>query len=118
MAFKPGQSGNLAGRPKVLKEDKPTNRSLREKAFLELVRKFRPLQAKAIAAAVAVLDNKESQDTNKLKSAALIIGTYKDLIKETYDYKYDLEEAVPMQEENKPVFSLKIVGNEETNEGN
>lgn len=110
MAFQKGVSGNLAGRPKVLKEDKPTNRSLREKALLEMVRKFRPLQAKAIAAAVSVLDNKESQDTNKLKSAALLISTYKDLLKEVYDYRYDEEEAVPMQEDNKPVFSLRVIG--------
>ena len=114
MSFKPGQSGNLAGRPKVLKEDKPTNRSLREKAFLELVRKFRPLQAKAIAAAVSVLDNKESQDSNRLKSAALIIGTYKDLIKETYDYKYDLDEGTPMQEDNKPIFSLTMINGDKS----
>lgn len=114
MAFQKGVSGNTAGRPKVLKEDKPTNRSLREKAFLELVRKFRPLQAKAIAAAVSVLDNKESQDTNKLKSAALIIGTYKDLLKETYNYLYDEEEAVPMQEENKPIFSLTMINGDKS----
>lgn len=113
MAFVKGQSGNLKGRPKVLKEDKPTNRSLREKAFLEMVRKFRPLQAKAIAAAVGILDNKEAQDANKLKASALLITTYKDLIKETYNYLYDSEEAVPMQEENKPIFSLRVIGDKD-----
>jgi len=113
MAFVKGVSGNAAGRPKVVDADKPTNRSLREKAMLELVRKFRPLQSKAIAAAVNILDNKDASENGKLRSAALIIQTYKDLLKETYDYRYDADDAVPMQDDNKPVFSLKIVNTEE-----
>lgn len=114
MAFVKGQSGNLKGRPKVLKEDKPTNRSLRNDAFLKMVRQFKPLQAKALAAAVGIIDNREAQDANKLKAASLIIATYKELLKDLYDYRYDEEEAVPMQEENnKPVFSLKVIGNKD-----
>jgi hypothetical protein len=109
MTFRAGQSGNPLGRPRVKDLDKPTNRSLREKALLELIRKFRPLQTKAIQAAVNILDNKESGDQNKLKSAALIISTYKDLLKDVYDYRYDGDEAEAMQEENKPTFSLHMI---------
>ena len=109
MAFVKGVSGNAAGRPKVVDADKPTNRSLREKAMLELVRKFRPLQSKAIAAAVNILDNKDASENGKLRSAALIIQTYKDLLKETYDYRYDADDAVPMQEDNKPAFTLHML---------
>lgn len=115
MAFQKGVSGNSAGRPKVLKEDKPTNRSLRNDAFLRMVRQFKPLQAKALAAAVGIIDNKDSQDTNRLRAASLIISTYKELLKDLYDYKYDDEEATPMQEENnKPIFSLRVIGENET----
>ena len=114
MAFVKGQSGNPMGRPRVKDIEKLTNRSLREKALLELIRKFRPLQTKAIQAAVNILDNKESADQNKLKSAALIISTYKSLLTEVYDYRYDEEEAEEMQAENQmPKFSLHVINKDE-----
>lgn len=109
MAFVKGVSGNATGRPRVLDADKPTNRSNREKSLLELVRKFKPLQSKAIQAAVSILDNKESNDQNKLKSAALIIGTYKDLLKDLYNPLYDNDEAEEIQPDNKPIFSLRMI---------
>jgi hypothetical protein len=117
MAFQKGVSGNAAGRPKVKTTEKLTNRILRERSFLEMVRKFRPLQAKALAAAVSIIDNKEAQDANKLKAAALLIGTYKDLIKETYDYKYDESENEEMQKaEAMPKFSLHVLTKEESSD--
>jgi len=109
MAFVKGVSGNPAGRSRVLDADKPTNRILREKALMELVRKFRPLQTKAIAAAVQILDNKEASENGKLRSAALIIQTYKDLIKDVYNHQYDDESAEEIQQENKPIFSLRML---------
>ena len=109
MAFVKGVSGNPLGRALVVDKDKPTNRLLRERAYLEMVRKFRPLQAKAIAAAVHILDNKEASENGKLRSAALIIQTYKDLIKEVYDQKYDESLNEPMQEDNKPAFTLHML---------
>jgi hypothetical protein len=113
MAFAKGVSGCPTGRPKVKTEDKPTNRTLREKSLMELVRKFRPLQTKAINAAVHILDSKDASEGGKLKSAALIIQTYKELIKEVYDQKYDEQEAVPIQEDNKPKFSLHMIPSKE-----
>lgn len=113
--FEPGDPRiNRSGRPKLDPNALPqrkTNRKLREAALMELVRKFRPLQTKAIQAAVKILDDERGTEASKLKAAALIIGTYKDLIKEVYDYRYDLEDAeeINKEEEPKPKFSLKMV---------
>lgn len=103
-----GISGNGMGKP-AAKEKLLTNRQLREKAFLELVRKFRPHVSKAVLAAVKIVDSPESADQNKLRASALLITTYKDLIKETYDYRYDEGENEAMQDDNQPIFSLKVV---------
>lgn len=111
--FKGMPSLNPAGRPKkVLEKEKRTNRALRSEEFLNLVRKFRPHLTKAIQAAVKILDNEKANDQNKLRASALIISTYKDLVKELYDFKYDNEEAEEIQEKNAPVFSLKIINND------
>lgn len=108
---------NKNGRPPKSDFDKKgkTNRELREQAFLELVRKFRPLQTKAIQAAVNILDNNQAADQNKLKASALIISTYKSLLAEVYDYRYDEEEAEAMQEANgnQAVFSLRVLEDKE-----
>jgi len=109
MAFVKGVSGNVNGRPKVLDADKPTNKSLRNRSLMELVRKLKPIQTKAIQAAVNILDNKEASENGKLRSAALIIQTYKDLLKDLYDYRYDAEEAEEIQQDNKPAFTLHML---------
>jgi len=47
--FKPGQSGNLKGRPrKDSVTDKPTNRELKERELVMLLRKIKPHVAEAI----------------------------------------------------------------------
>lgn len=99
--------------------EKPTNRQLREKTLIELVRKLRPYQSKAIQAVIKILDNDEASDQNKLKAAALIVSTYKDLVKDVYDYRYDESEAA--EEINKtvtPVFSLKMINTDDDGEKN
>ncbi len=113
-AWKPGISGNPIGRPKRGPLDKPlTNREIRSAELLSLVRKFKPLQAKAIQAAAQILENPESADQNKLKSAALLIQKYRQLLLDTFDYRYDESEAEEVNETNTPVFSLKMINNED-----
>lgn len=107
---------NPHGRPPSDKSEKPTNRVLRQKAFLEVVRKLRPVTGKAIVQAVKILDKQDAADQNKLKAAALLLGEYRTLLKELYDVRYDEEEATPIQEENKPVFSLKMIHGDKTDE--
>ena len=106
------QSPNPAGRPYNDDKEKKTNRALREKAFVQLLRKFEPHQSKAVMTAVRVMDNAEASDQNKLKASALIIGVYKDLLKDAYHKDYDTDQGEEIQD-NSPIFSLRMLGTDE-----
>lgn len=108
-----GVSGNVAGRPKVLNKDKKTNKEIRSAELLALTRKLKPHVSKAIMAAVNILENKEAVDSSKLKASALILATYKELIKDTFHKDYDLDEGEEIQQNNAPVFSLRVLSNKE-----
>lgn len=115
--WQPGVSGNTAGRPKTIDRDKKTNRTLRQEEYLSLVRKFKPHLAKAIRAATNILDDPNSSEAGKLRSSALILQTYKDLVRELYLTAYDDEEGDEIQESNQPKFSLHLLpSNEEVKE--
>jgi len=109
----PAGSINTKGRPKKSEQqdkEKKTNRELRQEELLSLVRKFKPLQTKAIQAAVKVIDNAESNDASKLRAAALLIETHRALLKDLYDYRYDEDVAEEItQDPPAPVFSLKML---------
>ena len=110
----PPGSINTAGRKKKTDEDrnkeKKSNRVLRQEELLSLVRKFKPLQTKAIQAASKILDNNESNDASKLRAAALLIETHRALLKDLYDYRYDEEPAEAITEDPPaPKFSLKML---------
>jgi hypothetical protein len=108
------ESPNKKGRNPGIPTLEKTNRQRRNDAFMDLVRKFKPLQTLAIQAAVKILNDEEANDANKLKSSALIIGTYRDLIKDLYDKNYDDENAEAMNEtDNMPRFSLRMINTEE-----
>lgn len=109
-----GQSANPNGRPRTIDKDKKTNREIRGETLLHLVRKFRPHLTKAINAAVNILDDKDASESGKLRASALIITTYRELVKDVYDLKYDDEEGTEIQEQNKmPTFSLRMIGGED-----
>lgn len=135
--FKPGQSGNPNGRPKALasltepnqkevKENVIDNRLARQRNLMELARKLKPLQAKAIGEAAKILDAPLATENGKLKAAAMIISTYKSLISEIYDPAFDekaeekqqpqpveqIQKEAPKEEKKQPptpIFSLKVV---------
>ncbi len=107
---------NPSGRPPADKSEKPTNRVLRQKAFLEVVRKLRPITGKAVAEAARILNKQDAADQNKLKAAALLLGEYRTLLKELYDVRYDEDEGSPIQEENKPVLSLTVINGDKSKE--
>ena len=113
-AWQPGmQSPNKNGRPKVLDKEKKNNKQLRSDEFMSLVRKFKPHMSRAVMTAVEIMENKESSEAGRLRASALLIQTYKELVAQLYDYRYDADEGEEIQQNNAPVFSLKMIGKEE-----
>ena len=106
------QSPNPAGRPIGDPREKMSNREIRTRSMLQLLRKFSPHQSKAIMAAVKIMDNTEASDQNKLKASALIIQTYRELLNEVYSKDYDNEQGEEIQD-NSPVFSLRMLDHDE-----
>ena len=108
VGFRGGKENiNLKGRSKNV--EKKSNKELRMSAMLQLTRMLRPHLGKAVMTAAKIVDNSESTDQNKLKAAAFLVGLYKDVLKECYDYRYDNDEGEKIQEDNTPVFSLKVI---------
>lgn len=100
---------NAAGRP-AFPNKKLTNRQIREREFLSLLRKLKPLVADSINTAVKIMKNTEAAHANQLKAATIILQAYKDAVEDTYDKDYDAEEGTEAQPKDKaPVFSLSIV---------
>ena len=102
------QSPNPAGRPYNDDKEKKTNREIRTRTMLQLLRKFSPHQSKAIMAAVKIVENEQAADANKLKASALIIQTYRELLNEVYSKDYDDNQGEEIQD-NSPAFSLHYI---------
>jgi hypothetical protein len=104
---------NVKGNPDFGKKryipEKPTNRYLRERELMGLLRKLKPHVAEAIMAAVNIMKNKEAAHANQLKAATILLDQYKQTMKEVYDKDYDEEEAEEVQQQQTPLFSLKLV---------
>lgn len=114
MTFKKGESGNLKGRPK--KEsifEKPTNRELKERELVMLLRKIKPHVAEAIMQAASIMKNEEASHQNQLKAATILLDNYRRLTMDMYDGEEQADEAgVEVQQNNAAVFSLKVVNEE------
>jgi hypothetical protein len=110
---------NSKGNPDIAKyagnrKNKPdgtklTNRELREREFMSLLRKLKPHVADAIMSAVKIMKNQEANHANQLKAATILLQQYRDTMLEVYDKDYDEEVGEEVQQQNSPVFSLKIV---------
>lgn len=105
---------NTKGRPKGIKSKKPTNRDLRERELLMLLRKIRPHVSDAIMQAAKIMKNPEASHANILKSCVILTDAYRRLTLDLYDGTEDEEEATAVvQQDNSPVFSLRMINNEE-----
>lgn len=109
--FKKGVSGNPNGRPKKDRDsDKVTNRELKERELLMLLRKIKPHVAEAIFQAAKIMKNEEAAHQNQLKAAALLLENYRKLSLDLYDGEDIAEqEGTEVQQNNAAVFSLKVI---------
>lgn len=85
------------------------NRRLREKQLLMLSRKLKPHVKKAIETLNELIDNPEIAPAVKFQASKFMLVTNKTLTESIYADKYDEEEQV--EEEQKPVFSLRMISN-------
>lgn len=111
---KPGeidQNINRRGRP-VKTGDKPTNRELRERELVMLLRKIRPHVADSIMEAAKIMKNNQAADQNKLKACTILLDAYRKLTLDLYDGEEPDEVGTEIQEQNTPVFSLKMINTE------
>lgn len=114
MAFVKGVSGNPHGRPRKDGTSK-TNKDLRTEELENMLNKLKPGMGKAIRCATQIIEDRESTESGKLRASALVITTYKELIKELYSEKYDDSEGKELADEDDkaPVFSLTVLSNNE-----
>lgn len=108
------QNINTSGRIDGKKAEPLTNRQIREREFLSLLRKLKPHVAESIKTAVEIMGCKDASDVNKLKAATIILAEYKSALGETYNKDYDEAEGTEVQPTTKAtIFSLTMVKNGE-----
>ena len=107
-----GPSPNPSGRiPNSERENKPTNRELKERELLMLLRKIKPHVAEAIMSAAKIMKNEEASHQNQLKAATILLDNYRRLTLDLYDGDEEKleQEGTEVQQNNAPILSLRIV---------
>lgn len=104
-------SPNKSGRPRKDRLDIKSNKELRTEELEGILNKLKPGMGKAIKCANEIIESKESSEAGKLRASALVIQTYKELIKELYSEKYDESEGQELagEDDKAPVFSLRMI---------
>jgi phosphoenolpyruvate carboxylase len=101
---------NMSGRIDGRKAEPLTNREVRNREFISLIRKLKPHLSSSVKTVMEIIESEDSSDQNKLKSAALVLQIYRELIKDVYSTEYDEQEGQEIQPTNKaPVFSLTMI---------
>lgn len=99
---------NINVRGKIKPNREKSRREIKEQELLSLLRKIKPHIADSVMTASRIMKNAESNDANKLKSAALLISLYKELLKDAYEGGDEEAEGTEVQP-NAPVFSLRMI---------
>jgi hypothetical protein len=107
---------NMEG--KIKSNKSMSRRAIKERELLSLMRKIKPHLADAVNTSVKVMKNDESNDNNKLKSAALIMSFYRELLKDAYAGSDEDGDGTEVQPNNGPVFSLTMLKDSKTVENN
>jgi hypothetical protein len=112
-----GNDPNIYSGPKTMPQDLPklTNRELREKEKMSLLRKLKPDQRKAYKNMLALMDNPDVSPSVRFSATKFIIEMYDGLLDSLYKDKYDEEEGEKIQD-SAPVFSLTMVKNDSNKE--
>ncbi len=110
---------NKLGRPLKKDEKTLTRREAKDKEMLTLARKLKPGAQVALKEALKILNNDKASEAAKLKAAEIYLKYFHLTVNTLYapsaaDEIPESETKVEdVQPDNRPVFSLKIIGNEE-----
>ena len=78
-----------------------------------LLRKIKPHVADAIMSAAKIMKNEEASHQNQLKAATILLDNYRRLTLDVYDEEHANDEGTEIQQQNAPVFSLKVINSDE-----
>ena len=92
---------------------RPTNRQLKDRELLLLMRKIRPLVSDAVLAAAKVVRNEGASDSARLAASKMLLDTYRRLTLDLYADADPEEVGVEVQQQNTPVFSLRVIGEDD-----
>lgn len=96
--------------PKTMPQDLPklTNRELRNKEFMSLLRRLKPHLRKAVNTAIQIMDNDKAPFSVRLAASKFIVDLNKATLNDLYSDKYD-EELGEAVQEDAPKFSLVML---------
>lgn len=107
--FVPGDPRiNRDGRPPIDRSKKLTKREVKNQELLSILRRIKPHLSDSIMTAAKIMKSETAMDANKLKAAVILLNAYKEIVTDVYDNDEDQDEP-SKQEDQTPVFSLKIV---------
>ena len=115
----PDKNVNRKGRPLKKDEKTLTRREAKDKEMLTLARKLKPGAQVALKEALKILNNDKASEAAKLKAAEIYLKYFHLTVNTLYapsaaDEIPESETKVEdVQPDNRPVFSLKIINNEE-----
>lgn len=108
MPFAPGDK-NINRQGRISRAEKATNREIKERELLLLLRKLKPHVAESIMTAAKIMKSEKTHEANRLKAAVIILDNYRKLTLDIYDDESVSEDEGQEVQENSPVFSLKVV---------